>query len=204
MVTNKLLHAHVFRTGGFLFRGILRKIDGLTIYQDLAHRPVDDMLDTCSHLEIKPPPIVAFIRNPLSWYVSQWCWVAQALPGYRCSFRSYLEVIREASTADENITTLTYNYYNHIQAHRAHRVGRFENLYQDIEDILADTMPNLVSRARIRELLAAEPVYHPSLNWQTGQATEHYSHYYGPQTKQWVERWDAAIIALFDYKFEEK
>lgn len=204
MITDRLLHAHVFRTGGFLFRGVLKKVPGLHIIKDTLHPSVDVMNRICQENSLPPPPIVAFVRNPWEWYVSQWCWVGQVLPGYQCSFRSYMEAIREASTIDANITTMTHHYYSYIQAHRANYVGRFENLREDIIRILAEIMPDLVSRESLIEIMNSEPNYHPSIVWTTGKRMVHYSRYYGPQMKYWVEKWDAGLIAQFGYQFESE
>lgn len=205
MITNRLLHAHVFRTGGYLFRGVLSKIPNLRVLDEYAHRSVDEMRGIGSTFKLPENlPIVTFVRNPWEWYVSQWCWVTWAKPGYRCSFRSYLETIRECSTADPNIATLTHNYYTHIQAHKATHFGRFETLKEDIERILVDIMPDLVTGEQLRELMANEPIYHPAAVYPTTERMEHYSHYYGPQTKMWVERWDAGLIAQYGYGFEDK
>jgi len=210
MVTKAIMLIHVFRTGGYMVQGVLRKVPGLVMVSDrpTEHLTYDQMAVVCARERMGNPPAMVFIRNPFDWYVSMWCWVNMApnMPPVS-EFREYLEVIRVRRYG----TTGTGRNYSRLSEHwadmgagKAQWEGRFETLREDFMDIMLKVMPSLVNEKMLGDLMAKEPIYHPSRHPQTGRHPGDYRQYYTPETRALVEEWDSELLERFGYTFEEK
>ena len=207
MITKHLIYIHVFRTGGFMVQGVLRKVPGLVMVSDrpTEHLTYNQMTKVCIQQRMKNPPAMVFVRNPFDWYVSMWCWVNMAenmtsIP----EFREYLKAVGEARFgATRNYSRLT-DHWRDMGGDVAKWTGRFEDLRDDFVAIMLKAMPDLVNEKMLRGLIAKEPIHHPSKHPKTGQHPGPYQQYYDAGTRALVEEWDGALLKRFGYSFEGK
>lgn len=201
MITDRLLHVHVFRTGGFVFRDILRAIPGLRIIDDVLHRPYGKMATMAQEELGYVPPAVAFVRNPWAWYVSMWRYTnLYRTPPHLAGFKEYMKAIRDGAIQDPDYVRLSDHWRTIGADGRQHR-GHFENLHDEIVRILVEIVPDLIDEEQIRELLAHTERHHPSEPWGVGPIA-YYGGHYDEEVRKWVEQWDGELIERFGYRFE--
>lgn len=219
MLTDRLMHIHVHRTGGFLVRAVLRQIPGLRIINDHLHLPYERMAEIAQDYLGYMPPAITFVRNPWAWYVSMWgcIWWYPNLP-FVGTFREYMEAIRDGAIDDPNFVTMT-EHWKAMGADKATKTCAFENIQywlwlalEEYADDLLDGMRGpehrwsltntIPEQDPIWAILMGQPRFHPSLEWPSRQRTRHYSHYYDAEMRRWVEGWDGELIERFGYRFE--
>jgi len=198
LVTDRLIFIHVYRTGGYLVRSVLRQIPGLRIIHDHLHLSYERMAGIAHDVLGYIPPALVFHRNPFSWYVSMWGIVWQnPRIGFTGSFREYMEGIGVID--DPNFVTFTQNW-TELGADRAKYIERFEALPGALEYPLC--LLTHIDLLQLLPILHGEPRFHPALEWPSRQRTKHYSHYYDKDTKHMVEDWDGELIERLGYGFD--
>lgn len=199
MITDRLIHIHVPRTAGTMFRALLDSMPGLVIHNSVAHLPYWLM---ASHFTGEVPPAVAFIRNPWEWYVSQWCWVAEiGQRGFQGDFLAFMAKVRhnvEHDIMHPNFRRLSF-WWMQLQAGRADYVGRFENLHEEIVAVLLATCGDLVDEGWIRGELSDIGIWRPGR--VDGKPHGPYQEYYTDEIRSWVAEWDEELIKRFGYTF---
>jgi hypothetical protein len=200
LITDRLLHIHVFRTGGFLLRGVLLNVSGLTVYDSALHREYPTMAEMALSFLDRVPPAVAFVRNPWIWYVSMWSYtLLYRTPPHQTTFGEYMSMIVEDSS-DLDYVRFS-DHWESMGANKAQYIGRFEDLYHDIERILTLMIPDLVTGKRIRELMAMEPRHHASQPWKAKGTVLDYERFYTDELRETVKEWDGELIERFGYEF---
>jgi len=208
VITKRLMYIHVFRTGGFMVQGVLRKVPGLVMVSDrpTEHLTYRQMTKGCVQQRMANPPAMVFVRNPFDWYVSMWCWVNMAanMPPAP-NFPEYLKAVGEArfgaTGAGRNYSKLT-DHWRDMGADAATWTGRFEHLEEDFIVIMLEAMPDLVDEEMLIGLMAKEPIHHPSKHPKTGKHPGAYQQYYDAGTQALVEEWDGELLKRFGYSFE--
>jgi len=208
VITKRLVYIHVFRTGGYMVQGVLRKVPGLVMVSDrpTEHLTYAQMTTVCAQQRMSRPLAAVFVRNPFDWYVSMWCWVNTApnVPSFP-SFRAYLGAIDERrfgiTGTGRNYSRFT-DHWKDMGADSAKWTGRFERLQEDFVAIMLEAMPELVNEKMLRRLIVKEPIHHPSRHPQTGKHPGAYQQYYDAETRALVEGWDGALLERFGYNFE--
>lgn len=210
MLSDRILQLGLGRTGGSLFRYVLRNIPGHRLITDAPHSPYDYFVELCKEEKIAIPPVVTFVRNPWSWYVATWCWNLQIkycpIKGqgpWLGSFREFLEVVHEHAIDNWNFYTQA-SAWTYLQCDKAEYVGRFENLYDEYVRILLTIMPDLVSEALIRKIIKTNEWY-GCARCPDGQRDDHqtldHRKFYDAEDRLWVAKWDAEIIEKHHYEF---
>lgn len=204
MITDRLLHVHVPRTGGLLFRYVLEHIEGLKIFSGpelhLSHS------EMCKRIGADPPPGVAFIRNPWEYYVSMWVWLCNAQrEGFPAPFDDYLDCISEGSIGKFVGVTLS-GAWEALGCDNCEHIGRFEHLWAEIVRLTDLLAGDLINPQETRALLERAPVLHPS--WIPGWGDRvnrspplPYRQYYNQELRQQIAEWDEELIKRFEYEF---
>ena len=201
MITDRLLHIHVPRTGGDVLRYVLQNTDGLQIFSgDEKHLTYQQMRGRIDD----PLPIITFIRSPWEYYLSQWGWLSAArAAGFPAPFRRYLDMIQAKSATHGLHTTLTRNW-DLMGCNEADYIGRFERLRSEIVRILNEIIPDLITPQETGALLSRAPLFTPDTlpGWgPLAKGPSPYRSYYDSDLKKRVKRWDGELIERFGYMF---
>lgn len=199
MLCKSVMHVHVPRTGGSTIRAFLPSIGGGIVVSD-PHLPYSNMAARCK----EPPPSFALIRNPWSWYVSQWCWIQHiGQGGFKGSpFVDFMQYVME-NTASEpvdllNFTSLT-NAWKYLEADKVDYIGHFENFRGELGRILMAILPNLAEDTFLN--LLAKAGRRRQAPRPDGKAHGDYRQYYNGEIREWVEKADADLLRRFGYDF---
>ena len=203
MITDRLLHIHLSRTGGFLFRYVLQNVGGLRILSGANLHLTYQEMQNQVHGDV--PPAVTFIRNPWEYYVSMWGWLTLAhRDGFPpAPFSAYMDRVKEGSKTNRPYMTLTHNW-KLMGCEQADYIGRFERLKPEIIRILDEIIPDLISPEQTAALLLQAPPFHisPMPGWRyLLDRPRPYHEYYDSELKEQVQEWDGEMIERFGYTF---
>jgi len=207
MLTSHLAHLHLYRTGGTMFRNLLRKIPGLEIYDPPEwgqHTNWDKMQQYAREHDIHMPPAVVFARHPREWYVSVWCWINKNnwrdLRGI--TFEGWMRKVEDSHVrgGPPNMKPWTETWEK-LGAYHATYVGRFEHLYDDICIILAGCAPDLVRDLALRRMVEDMAVDRPSLVLPQGKPLSEFDieEFWSRSMKEQVLEWDGELMERLGY-----
>ena len=202
MITDRLLHIHIYRTGGLFVREVLRSIPGLKIYSDQLHMTYEQMATKAQDYMGYVPPAIAFVRNPYSWYVSMWgrIWWDPGVP-FVGIFREYMEAIKDNSIDDENFVTFS-GHWRVMGVDGAIYIGRYESLYEGMRTVAHGALSNWGTASdHLDNLMNRQPRFHPAREYPSGKRITDWRQYHDKDTKRWVEDWDGELIEGFGYGF---
>ena len=205
MITDRLLHIHIYRTGGLFVREVLRSIPGLKIYNEQLHMTYDQMVAKCEGYMDYVPPAIVFVRNPYSWYVSMWgrIWWDPGVP-FVGTFKEYMEGIGEID--DENFVRFS-DHWQAMGADKAQHIGKFNGgnfkviLYQAMYAEMKPLLDYWVLGETLLGLMNRQPRFHPAREYPSGNRIRDWRQYHDKDTKRWVEEWDGELIERFGYGF---
>ena len=203
MITDRLLHIHVPRTGGDVLRYVLQNTEGLQIFSgDEKHLTYRQMCERVDHVL----PVITFIRSPWEYYVSQWGWMSEArVGGFPAPFSEYLNFVQDGAATHGLSTTLTRNW-DLMGCDEADYIGRFERLRAEIVRILNEIIPDLITPEETAALLVRAPLFTPDPMPGWGpleKGPPPYHGYYDSELRERVEHWDGELIERFGYAFGE-
>lgn len=208
MITDRLVHIEVPRTGSKFFRSLLHQIPGLTIYDPHKrgmHTSYSVMLQDAKEVGLeKMPPAVAFVRHPRSYYVSAWCWITENdYRGLReIPFTGYLEILKYRKITGWPWWSLS-EIWDWIGADNATYIFKFERLYGGIRSVILAEMADLISEEEIDGILATAPVCNRSLIYPTQEPLSAHdpATFWTEETIGWAYEWDGKLMERFGYGF---
>jgi len=199
MMTERLIHIHVPRTGGTTLRHLIQSVPNINVVADPAHWPYRKMVQSFP-VGVEIPPAIAFIRNPWDWYASLWRWNRNiAYLGFTGSFEDFMEIVYRECFGDWNFGTLT-NACKYLEFDQAQHVGRFEFLRDDIVRIFQIIIPDLVDEQWVRRQIARLGAVKKS-EFPNGIELKSYKEYYTGWMRNMVAEWDRELIEKFGYEF---
>jgi len=212
MLTTRIMHIHVPRTGGTTLQYMPLKgspvgYKGPWPYEGMpptkgfrrnsakytfpGHWPYDILADVCRQAGHKVPPAFTIRRNPFDWHVSRWCWIR--VNGYKISLEEYLMRVQSGKHSPLNMSWARLgDIWDFLGCDRVQYIGRYELFEADVARILTFIMPDLVTPRWIRGGLA-----------QRKRKTKHnyYRRYYTNRTQELVEKMDEDFLKRFRYEF---
>ena len=207
MLTDRLCHIEVPRTGGRFFRSICRRVPGLRICDPHTrgmHTDYARFVKDAEECGIEMPPAAVWARNPKSYYVSAWCWTTEN--DYRglgeISFRGYLEILRHQKIRGWPFWPLS-QIWEWIGADNAVYFYKFENLLESLRSVMLATMADLISETEIDRLLAESPSRNRSLIYPTKGPLSAFDPrpLWTEETRGWALEWDGKLMERFGYEF---
>jgi hypothetical protein len=199
MLTDRAMHIHIPRTGGTTIRHFMPSLPGITVIASGAHLSYSHMASHCHRRGMAVPPAFVFIRNPWSWYVSQWVWLSRLGQKGQAgrSFRQFMYAVMEHRRKGNdflNLTTLT-QAWAYLEAEKAQYVGRFEGFRTETIRILRAIMPEM-SEEQLGLFVAGAGTQR-----QTKQHYGDWREHYTFDLQRWVWEEDAALIERYGYSF---
>ena len=210
VLTTRFVHVHIPRTAGSTLRAVLGAIAGAGVVESRPHLPYGHMAAICERRGIPVPPAFAIVRNPYSWYVSQWSWLTFIGQGmdWSTTFRQYMEVVRGNVSSKGPLGAKALNFgsmtsaWNYLQAGNCRHYARFERFPDSAIETLVRLVPDLITRAELRKRIKAVGVRR-RVPISTGKHYGDYRQYYDSQLRKWVREWDGSLLQRFGYVFDE-
>lgn len=207
MLTTRFIHLHIPRSAGGTFRTLIYKlignqgVSGCPVVEWLAHQTWTWYEQKARKAGIAVPPTVVFVRNPYEWYVSLYLYIVKTehYNGLDLEFVEWMEGLREGRFEYHHLRTLTH-MWTAYGGDRATHIGRFEHLERDMVRIVSELLKGIVVPERIpgifRSLPRRQRAEHPLWN-----SPYPYREFHTPQTRRWVEEWDAELLERFEYQW---
>ena len=216
MLTDRFFHIHIGRTGGSAFRKILRQMqaeEDLVIHDPEEwgqHTNFAKMNRWAWENGVAWPPGVAFVRHPKTWYLSCWCFVNQyEYHGFKgIDLRTWLDYVQVTGIYSGPFNTMPLSaHWQWMGCDTCQHVGKFENLYDDVDRILHELMPDIVAGWNLKKSLAfldevnEERVVRRSLVWPDMKPLSQYDpdSFWEPDLIERVKRWDGKFMERFGY-----